>query len=235
MHDPASKKLSAPLPSKACRKKSTRIVLRQFSTDPNVLQTYVFNPASLQSSSSESTTNAVGPSILGTCVYLSINISAFGTLWSPRCTTLLPTHPPKLFWHLCSTACMALPTLGADCTRLSPCPVFVSEYLLSCRSKSPSASVQSLNMSFDTSRQSVKLCDTYRNCLSCVCDKRAPSLPTEMPSENSRDSGVFASKNSVKYASIFETGSRLNRKYALLSEIEYKTRKMSSLGNSSVA
>ena len=31
MHEPASKKLLAPLPSKACRKKSTRIVRRSFS------------------------------------------------------------------------------------------------------------------------------------------------------------------------------------------------------------
>jgi len=29
-----------------------------------------------------------------TCVYLSIKCNAFGTLWSPRCTTLLPTQPP---------------------------------------------------------------------------------------------------------------------------------------------
>ena len=34
-----------------------------------------------------------------TCVYLSINMSAFGTLWSPKCTTEEPTHEPNRFWH----------------------------------------------------------------------------------------------------------------------------------------
>lgn len=35
-----------------------------------------------------------------TCVYLSMNMSALGTLWSPRCTTEDPTHEPMRAWTL---------------------------------------------------------------------------------------------------------------------------------------
>ena len=55
------------------------------------------------------------------CVYLSMNMSALGTLWSPRCTTLLPTHCPRRCWQRHRMAAIALATPGACCTRLSPC------------------------------------------------------------------------------------------------------------------
>ena len=92
MHDPASKKLSAPDPSKACLKKSAKMVFLHSSTPPNVLSTYCRSPSSSHSSSTRCTTSATGFRIRGTWVYLSMNMRAFGTLWSPRCTTALPTQ-----------------------------------------------------------------------------------------------------------------------------------------------
>ena len=57
----------------------------------------------------------------GTWVYLSMNMRALGTLWSPRWTTEEPTQLPRRCWHLCSTLCMARDTLGACCTLFRPC------------------------------------------------------------------------------------------------------------------
>lgn len=54
--------------------------------------------------------NAVRCSTKRTCVYLSMNIRALGTLWSPRCTTLLPTQPPRRRWQRARIACIARPT-----------------------------------------------------------------------------------------------------------------------------
>ena len=57
------------------------------------------------------------------CVYLSMKCRAFGTLWSPRCTTAEPTHPPSRCWQRHRMLWMALLTRGAGCTRFSPWPV----------------------------------------------------------------------------------------------------------------
>ena len=45
-----------------------------------------------------------------TCVYLSMNISALGTLWSPRCTTEEPTQEPSRRWQRARIVCIARPT-----------------------------------------------------------------------------------------------------------------------------
>lgn len=56
------------------------------------------------------------------CVYLSMKCRAFGTLWSPRCTTAEPTQPPSRCWQRHKMLWMALLTRGAACTRFSPWP-----------------------------------------------------------------------------------------------------------------
>ena len=47
-----------------------------------------------------SITRTMGLRILGTWVYLSMNMSALGTLWSPRWTTEDPTQLPMRLWHM---------------------------------------------------------------------------------------------------------------------------------------
>ena len=59
-----------------------------------------------------------------TCEYLSMNMSAFGTLESPRWMRDEPTqHPVALVCTLCSSACTALEVCTAACTRCRPWPV----------------------------------------------------------------------------------------------------------------
>ena len=62
-------------------------------------------------------------SIVLTWVYLSMNVSAFGTLWSPRWTTDDPIHEPSELWAFLKISLIARPIRGADCIRFNPCKI----------------------------------------------------------------------------------------------------------------
>jgi hypothetical protein len=47
--------------------------------------------------------------------------SAFGTLWSPRWITLLPTQLPMAAWQRARMACIARSSLGDDCGGVHMC------------------------------------------------------------------------------------------------------------------
>ncbi|XRB10244.1 UPF0652 protein [Pseudoscourfieldia marina] len=98
------------------------------SAVPNTLSAYALTLASdRHARSTSSTTRISGLKMRGTCVYLSMNISAFGTLWSPRCTAELSTQPPpRRCMHRFRMPCIADDNFGAACTRFNPCPVSVS-------------------------------------------------------------------------------------------------------------
>jgi hypothetical protein len=69
---------------------------------------------------------------LHTCEYLSMNISALGTLESPRWISVEPTQPPsaaKPCCALCNNWCIAREVRGATCTLWTPCPVSRCSYL----------------------------------------------------------------------------------------------------------
>ena len=74
-------------------------------------------------------------------------------------------------------------------------------------------------MSLLTSLHSIIDCMTYVYWRSWLCDSRAPPIPIVIPSENP-GSGVFGSKYRLRKSIMRSTGSRLNRRYALLSEME---------------
>ena len=99
-----------------------------------------------------------------TWLYLSMNMSAFGTLESPRCMREEPTHEPHLAWVVCSSWCIARVVRGACCTRCSPWPVSRCAYGLDARTRSSSAKYQSRNMSFAISRHRVSDCSTNAYC-----------------------------------------------------------------------
>jgi hypothetical protein len=48
-----------------------------------------------------------------TCVFLSMNMSAFGALESPKCTTLLPNQVPICCWHWARICAIAFATCRA--------------------------------------------------------------------------------------------------------------------------
>lgn len=73
-------------------------------------------------------------------------MSALGTLWSPRCTTLDPTQCPSCPLALVMMRCISRYTRGASCIRCRPWPVSPSRYRLVSESMSSSARHQSLNM-----------------------------------------------------------------------------------------
>ena len=85
-----------------------------------------------------------------------MNISAFGTLWSPIWMTLEPTHEPMFVCARCRMACIMRDVLGAACTRFRPWPVSRRRYVISGESRSVSASVQSWKNSCRISFQRVR-------------------------------------------------------------------------------
>lgn len=99
-----------------------------------------------------------------TWLYLSMNMSAFGTLESPRWMSEEPTHEPHLDWVVCSSWCIARVVRGACCTRCSPWPVSRCAYGFEARTRSSSAKYHSRNMSFAISRHRVSDCSTNAYC-----------------------------------------------------------------------
>ena len=84
-----------------------------------------------------------------------------------------------------------------------------------------------MNMSLLTSLHSIMDCMTYVYWRSWLWDRRAPPMPMVIPSEKP-GSGFLGSKYCLRYPIILSTGSRLNRRYALLSDTEYSTLRISS-------
>merc|ERR1712241_1628050 len=80
MQDPASKKLSAPLPSKACRKKSARILFRKTFTPPKGSMYPLIDRELSLRGWILSKVKTKGPRKRGTWMNLSMNIKALGTL-----------------------------------------------------------------------------------------------------------------------------------------------------------
>ena len=76
-----------------------------------------------------------------------MNMSAFGTLWSPMCMTDEPTHEPMLRWARLRIACIMRDVLGAAWTRLRPWPVSRRRYGTFSESRSDSARYHRWNMS----------------------------------------------------------------------------------------
>ena len=76
-----------------------------------------------------------------------MNMSAFGTLWSPMWMTEEPTQPPRLFCARLRIACIMRDVLGAAWTRFMPWPVSRRRYGTVSESKSCSASDHRWNMS----------------------------------------------------------------------------------------
>lgn len=106
---------------------------------------------------------------------------------TPKCTTLDPTHDPSLACVSCSSCAIALPTLGAACTRCNPCPVSVRRYrppLDAAPKRSSCARHQSLNMSLEIERHSASVWRTYANWRACEWVRRAPATPPEMARES---------------------------------------------------
>mmetsp|Transcript_100655 Transcript_100655/g.290793 ORF Transcript_100655/g.290793 Transcript_100655/m.290793 type:complete len:225 (+) Transcript_100655:494-1168(+) len=145
----------------------------------------------------------------GTCVYLSMKTSAFGTSRSPKCTTLSPTQLPTSLCTLCRMAFINLDTRGADCSRLRPWPVSQSRYRKAGSKRSSSVACQSANMLPMISRQSSKLCKTKVYCVRWLCDRQEPPRPRLISRLHSRSS---LGLNRDRRKSIIRShGSRLNR------------------------
>ena len=111
------KKEKEKLNKATCRKKSTKTASIAPPTDPNADSMYFLIPASLAATSGRSRqTEITGFRLSGTWQYLSMNVRALGTLWSPRCTTEEPTHEPRLACVAWRSWAMARPTRGAGWT-----------------------------------------------------------------------------------------------------------------------
>ena len=98
-------------------KKSTRIASIAPPTDPNADSIYLFISLSFAAIAGRSKqTEMTGLRIRGTWQYLSMKVSAFGTLWSPRWTTEDPTQEPREACVAWRSWAMARPTRGAGWT-----------------------------------------------------------------------------------------------------------------------